>query len=322
MSAESRSNSSYRSRVGLSIDVTSPPDILELIRDAEALGVEQLWLTQISESADALTMFSAAFMQTEKINLGTSIVPVYPLHPLALAQQAHTVGALANGRLRLGVGPSTKSRVKRIYGLEMESPLAFLGEYIAILEAVLTDGTVNHTGRFFTANVTMDNPAPQVPVLASALGAEAFRQAGRIAHGAISWNCPPAYLTSIAIPALSEGAESVERSVPPLIAHACVVQTTDRRAALAAGRQHLSFYVRHPFYAAMFAAAGHPIPDDLTVPEGLIDSLIIAGTDDEIARRLVALLDSGPDELLISNLPLDADRHASDRRLLALIAAL
>lgn len=312
---------SIRSRIGVSIDVTHPADILQFTVDAERLGVEQLWLTQVSESVDALSIIAAAFTLTERIRIGTSIVPIYPLHPLAMAQQANTVGALGAGRFRLGVGPSTKSRVKRVYGLEMTSPLAYLGEYVSILRDVLWTGTVDHEGPSFTAKMTLDNDAMQVPVLTSALGKSAFRQAGAIADGAISWNCPPSYLQSVALPAITEGATSVGRSVPPLVAHICVALTADRDLAMEAGRTHLSFYVRHPFYSSMFAVAGYPISDDGSVPEGLIESLVIMGDENQVADGLRSLLDSGIDDVLISNFPVEG-RHESDRRLMKLIGSL
>ena len=90
---------------------------------------------------------------------------------------------------------------------------------------------------------------------------------------------------------------------------------------MAAGRQHLSSYIRHPFYAAMFAASGHPIEDDTVVPESLITDLIVTGDDDAVGRRLIELLDLGFDELLISNLAV-GDKHALDRRLLNIIREL
>lgn len=312
---------SRRSRIGISIEVLDPATMLRTIESAEAAGVEQLWLGQVSELADALSIFAAAFQRTQHINLGTSIVPIYPLHPLALAQQAATVGHLNPGRLRLGIGPSTRSRVKRVYGLPMDEPLAYLEEYVAILRDVLWEGTVDHHGRFLTAKVSMFDEAPRLPILTSALGASAFRLAGAVTDGVISWNCPPAYLHAIARPALEAGAREAGRPTPPLVAHVCVALSTDRDAVMAAGREHLTFYVQAPFYAAMFAAAGYPIPGDLTVPTPLIESLVIMGDDDTVAARLVELLDSGLDELLISNLVI-GDRTEADNRLFRLVGSL
>src|SRR5215207_342260 len=95
----------HRSRIGISLGSPAAATLLDAISEAEAAGVEQLWMTQGSVSVDALTVYATAFGRTTSIRLGTSIVPTYPRHPLALAQQAATVDALGHGRLRLGVGP-------------------------------------------------------------------------------------------------------------------------------------------------------------------------------------------------------------------------
>ncbi|MGH2548429.1 MAG: LLM class flavin-dependent oxidoreductase [Thermomicrobiales bacterium] len=309
-----------RSRVGISIETWDPLAMLKLIESAEAAGVEQLWLGQTSETPNALAIFAAAMPRTSTIRLGTAIVPIYPIHPLALARQAATVAAFGPGRLRLGIGPSTRSRINRVYGLPMEAPIERLEEYVAILRAVLWDGSVDFHGNQLTAKVSLDD-APRVPILTSALGESAFRLAGSVTDGAISWNCPPPYLLNHALPALIEGATTAGRPAPPLVAHVCVALTTDREEALAAGREHLSFYVKAPFYAAMFAAAGYPIPEDQSVPTPLIENLVIMGDEDSVAEQLVALLDSGLDELLISNL-VRGDRTAADERLIRLVGGL
>jgi F420-dependent oxidoreductase-like protein len=314
------STGTNRSRVGISIETWEPRAMLNLIESAEAAGVEQLWLGQTSETPNALAIFAAAIPRTSTIRLGTAIVPIYPLHPLALGQQAATVAAFGPGRLRLGIGPSTRSRMIRQFGLPMEAPIERLEEYVSILRAMLWEGRVDFHGKQLTAQVTLDD-APRVPILTSALGESAFRMAGAVTDGALSWNCPPAYLLNHARPALIEGAAAAGRPTPPLVAHVCVALTTDREEALAAGREHLSFYVKAPFYAAMFAAAGYPIPDDQSVPTSLIESLVIMGDEDAVAEQLVALLDSGLDELLISNL-VRGDRTAADDRIIRLVGSL
>lgn len=99
-----------RERVGISIGATDAQALVALIEQAEAAGVEQLWMTQNPVSTDTLTVYAAAMGRTERVRLGTSIVPTYPRHPLALVQQAATVAALGSGRLRLGVGPTCARR--------------------------------------------------------------------------------------------------------------------------------------------------------------------------------------------------------------------
>jgi alkanesulfonate monooxygenase SsuD/methylene tetrahydromethanopterin reductase-like flavin-dependent oxidoreductase (luciferase family) len=80
-----------RERVGLVVDGTNTVTAVTTIATAEAVGavgVRQIWMTQSPSNPDTLTIFAAAIAKTSIIRLGTSIVPTYPRHPLALAQQA------------------------------------------------------------------------------------------------------------------------------------------------------------------------------------------------------------------------------------------
>jgi F420-dependent oxidoreductase-like protein len=309
----------HRSRIGMSIGGSNAATLLDAISEAEASSVEQLWMTQGPVSVDALTVYGAAFGRTKSIRLGTSIVPTYPRHPLALAQQAATVDALGNGRLRLGVGPSHRPVIEGVYGLPMQSPLEHLREYIGILRAALWEGVVERQGRFFTARATF-NSTPRVPLLISALGEGAFQLAGEISDGAISWNCPPSYLIDVALPALQRGARNANRPTPPLIAHAWVALSTNIEAVRAAARKALSGYVRLPFYATMFAAAGFPVQDGKP-SDALLDALVISGEAEAVTGRVYALLDSGLDELLLTHVGM-GDEAEQRTRLFGLVGQL
>src|SRR5947207_6560935 len=118
-----------RERVGLVIEARDVATALSKIREAEQAGVKQAWMTQSVGMLDTLTLFAAMAMQTTGVRLGTSIIPVYPRHPLVMALQAATVDALAPGRLRLGVGTSHRHVMENVYGLSMPSPLAYLHDF-------------------------------------------------------------------------------------------------------------------------------------------------------------------------------------------------
>jgi alkanesulfonate monooxygenase SsuD/methylene tetrahydromethanopterin reductase-like flavin-dependent oxidoreductase (luciferase family) len=102
----------------------------------------------------------------------------------------------------------------------MGSPLAHLREYVKILHALLWHGEVDVSGDYFTVRTALpaDVPPPRVPIPISALRPNAFRLAGEIADGAISWVTPIDYLVETAMPALQAGAEAAGRARPPLIA--------------------------------------------------------------------------------------------------------
>jgi F420-dependent oxidoreductase-like protein len=301
-----------RERIGLTIDNANTLESIQAIIDAERAGVKQIWTTQGPGSGDALTYFAIAATQTSTIRLGTSILPTYPRHPLALAAQACTFHDIAPGRLRLGIGASHRPIIEGIYGIKMTAPLAHTHEYASILRAALWEGRVDHHGRFYNVTATQLKQA-RVPILISALGPGAFKADGEIADGAISWNCPVPYLLQTALPALQEGARQAQRPTPPLIAHISVAVSTDRQAVLAAARKRLRTYASLPFYRQMFAESGYPIAENDTLTDALIDNLVVSGDEQTITRRLHELLASGLDELLLMNIPVeDAKREWTD----------
>ena len=123
---------------------------------------------------------------------------------------------------------------------------------------MLWEGRVDHQGTFFKVATSFPRPA-QIPLLISALGENAFRLAGEIADGAISWVCPVPYLLDTALPALRAGAQAQHRPAPPLVAHIPVAMSTDEAAVHEAATPRISFYTKAPFYAHMFAEAGFPV---------------------------------------------------------------
>jgi F420-dependent oxidoreductase-like protein len=311
-----------RERIGLIVDGANAAAAVKTIAAAEAAGVRQIWMVQSPWSPDILTTFAAAATKTSRVRLGTSIVPTYPRHPLVLAQQALALYDVAPGRLRLGIGPSHKAIIEDIYGLPQTTPLAHLLEYVNVLRTALWEGKVDHHGQFFNVIVTLPRTA-QIPVLISTLGKKAFQLAGEIADGALSWVCPVPYLLHTGIPTLRTAASAVGRSAPPpLVAYISVAISEDRGSVLAAGHQMLDFYAKLPFYAKMFSDAGFPLTSNQTsVPDALVDSLVISGNEATVAARFTELLAAGLDELNVALVPI-TDAGDEQSRLMHLIGQL
>lgn len=305
-------SASVRERVGLVVAGPGSRAVVELIVAAEEAGVGQVWMTQGASTPDTLGIFAAAAMRTLTIGLGSAIVPTYPRHPLALAQQALTINDLAPGRLRLGVGPSHKPIIEGVFGLSLDAPMRHLREYVAILHGLLNEGRSEYAGDFYRVKASLLRPSP-TPILISALREGAFRLAGEVSDGALSWLCPPEYLLRTALPALRAGAGKAGRPAPPLVAHVPIALSTDRAAVIAAGRKLIGGYARLPFYANMFADAGFPPHADGSVPDGLVDGLVVSGDEATIAARLRELLDGGLDELLVLPVPIAAEAAERQR---------
>jgi F420-dependent oxidoreductase-like protein len=289
---------SLHERIGFSISGNDASQLLTTIQHAEQSGVRQIWMTQGPTSLDALTVYAAALVQTQSIRLGTSIIPTYPRHPIALMQQAFTVDALHPGRLRLGVGSSHRPVIERTYGMEMPRPLSHLKSYVSVLHQASHQGSVDWQDEWFTARAGWPH-APHIPILVATLGESAYHQAGMISDGAISWNTPLSFLEHTALPALTAGAAAANRPRPPLVAHAWVSLHPDADEVHAATLETVSGYARLPFYANMFAAAGYAVRDGVVDP-ALAQALVIHGDAMAIRERLTQFFDCGIDEVLLT----------------------
>ncbi len=310
----------YAGRIGFAFVPQQSGQAVDLIERAERAGVDTVWTVMPALGLDTLTLFAAAAMRTERIRFGTAIVPAFTRHPLGLATQVAALEGLAPGRLRLGVGTAHARTMVDVYHLDFRRPLGRLREYLAILRPLLHEGEAHIHGQWYSGDATIPNP-PGTPVLVSALRAPAFRLAGELSDGALAWLCPPAYLRRVAPPALEDGARQAGRVRPPLIAHLPVVMTPDRDRAYEAAKRQLAYYAAAPFYARMFADAGHPLDAEGRITDGLLDELLVYGTPDQVSSRLRERLDGGMDEIYPALLPLD-DQRAEEDALLAVLGDL
>jgi len=306
-----------RLTIGVHVIAPTVQEVIGRIKLAEEAGVDVAWMTKGSAHFDPLAVFAAAATQTSRIRFGTSIVPTFPIHPMALAQSAVVVDQLAPGRLRLGVGPSHKPAMEGAWGIPFERPLEHLREYLTILKTLLSEGRVSFEGKRLTAKGQL--PAPtQVTVMASALRTNGFRVCGELADGAISWMCPLPYLRDGAIPALREGAEKAGRTPPPLVAHIPVAVSEDAEAVREAARRQIGFYPRVPFYSQMLQDAGYPEAKDGELSDRMIDALVVHGSSSEVQARLREATNHGAAEVLAMPLSPANDPGAVERTVRAL----
>ncbi len=178
--------------VGVAVSGPTIREIQAMILRAEELGIHAAWMTTGGARPDSITAFAATAGLTERIKLGTSIVPTYPRHPLVMVQQAQIVATLAPGRFRLGVGPSHRPTIEAM-GIDFNAPLGHLREYLQILKAIMQQGRVDFDGEHYTAHDGIAEPL-DIEIMGSALRKGSFELCGAESDGAISWICPFNYL--------------------------------------------------------------------------------------------------------------------------------
>ena len=297
--------------IGVGIGASSALDFCAQITEAEEFGIPTAWATiGGAGGGDPLTALGAALSQTKQIAGGTAIIPTWPRHPLAIAQQTVALEELTPGRLRLGLGPSHKPMMTRSIGAQWHKPLTHLREYLTSLKTLFANGTVDFEGEQVTLRTSIKSPI-NVEILASALRQKSFSLCGELTDGAPSWMCPKTYLIEQALPALNRGAESANRDKRiPLIAHVPIAVSSDRSVARHLAQEQLARYSEIPFYQAMFQEAGFEIAGN-PYPDELLDDLVISGTEDEVAEKLVSYISEGCGEVLAAPLINDADRASS-----------
>lgn len=275
-----------RTKLGLVVQPDEAPFALEAIRMAEQAGCDTVWLTAGRLRPDALTIFAAASQITTRIRMGTSVIPTWPRHPLAIAQQVGALESLAPGRVRLGLGPSTAAAMSP-YGARFRRPLSHLREYLTCLRTLFSEGRVDFQGDFIRAKGQLAGPLP-TPVLASALGRGAFRLCGEAADGAITWVCPPPYVRNVGLPALQSGAKAKNRPPPPVVLCVPTLVSENPRSIHRAAQKYVAPYRRFQFYRQMFEAAGFPSADG-PLSQPFIENLVVHGSVDQVAARLSEL---------------------------------
>jgi alkanesulfonate monooxygenase SsuD/methylene tetrahydromethanopterin reductase-like flavin-dependent oxidoreductase (luciferase family) len=299
--------------IGVQVVARDAAGIVDGIVHAEEMGIPAAWLTTGGTAPDALTVFAAAAMRTNRILMGTSIVPTYPRHPIAVVQQTVALASLAPGRFRLGVG---------MFGIPFQRPLAHLRAYLKVLKGLLQEGAADVDEAGIVAHARLAGPPPNVPVMASALQRRSFELCGEAADGAITWICPASYVRDVALPALRAGAERAGRPAPPMVMHVPVCVTEDAGAVREAVRAQYGGYLRTISYPAMLAAAGFPEAQQGQWSDAAIDAVVVHGPEATVAERLRGLIALGVREIIASPIGAGADPAATVQRTLRLVADL
>jgi 5,10-methylenetetrahydromethanopterin reductase len=302
-------------RIGISLGEPSGSDALsqlgDEIRRAADDGFASAWLLNIF-GLDALTALAVAGRGTGGIELGTAVVPTYPRHPAALAQQALTVALALEGRLALGIGLSHKIVIEDMYGYSFDRPARHMSEYLSVLLPLLDGETASFDGETVRAHVGLSTPrAGRPPVLLAAMAPRMLRLAGQRADGTILWMTGPATVRDYIVPAVTAAAREAGRSSPRVVCQLPVCVTDDAAAARAAANQMLALYGELPSYRAMLDREGADGPGDVAV----------AGPEDAVAAQIAALADAGVTDFVAVEFAQGADRPRTRALLRSLAAA-
>jgi alkanesulfonate monooxygenase SsuD/methylene tetrahydromethanopterin reductase-like flavin-dependent oxidoreductase (luciferase family) len=181
------------------------PELRQLARDAEALGVDTLWvpdhlLRDLGSGErvgfwECWTILTALAEATSTVGIGSHIVSTGFRNPALVAKMAATLQEVSAGRLILGLGsgvPATDSSWEA-FGYDAERHVTRYAESVEVIvrllrgETVTFDGEIVHTNAAAILPVASGPPAP--PVWLAAKGERTTRIAAQWAD-AININVP------------------------------------------------------------------------------------------------------------------------------------
>jgi len=239
--------------------------MIERVAGIEADGFSSVWLPQ-SSGFDALTVLAVAGNRVPRLELGTSVVPTFPRHPIALAAQALTTNAAVGGRLLLGLGLSHKMSIEGSYGLSYDRPARHMSEYLAALVPLLRNGAVDVAGETISARIALNTPGATPPaVLLAALQPRMLALAGGVAHGTITWCAGPITVEEQIVPLVTAAAREAGRPAPRVCVALPTIVTDDEDYGRRMGDAQLEGYGSIPVYRAVLDREGVAGPGDISV---------------------------------------------------------
>ncbi|MEJ7770402.1 MAG: LLM class F420-dependent oxidoreductase [Geodermatophilaceae bacterium] len=320
----SRPATGSRIRIGVALADPEPgPDPLAAleaqIRAAAEQGFASAWLANIF-SLDALTALAVAGRHVPGIELGTAVVPIYPRHPAALAQQAITAHLALGERLVLGIGTSHKVVVEGVFGYSFDRPARHMREYLSALVPLLRHGEVSIDGETIAAHYQVTGPRPARPpsVLLAALGPRMLELAGTYTDGTILWMTGPTTIRDHIVPAIGSAAEAAGRPAPRIICTLPVCVTADEGAARRRADKVFAMYGALPSYRAMLDREGVDRPSGVAIigsEESVteqIQGLAAVGVTDFVASEFAKGHEAGHTRALLSRLATGSGSLSSD----------
>jgi 5,10-methylenetetrahydromethanopterin reductase len=305
-------------RIGVALPDPSGPDaqgrpplgqVHDALRRAADDGFASAWMNNIF-GLDALTALAVAGSQVPGIELGTAVVPTYPRHPAALAQQALTVAAATDGRLTLGVGTSHEVVIRDMFGHDFSRPVEHTREYLSILRPLLHGEPAKVRGNQLSADITLATPGPTpIPLLLAALGPRMLRLAAEYADGTVLWMTGPATVRSHIVPTITAATEAVGRPSPRVVCILPICVTSDPAAARAAAAKVFAPYGQLPSYRAMLDREGAAGPADVA----------LVGDEAAVEAQLADLADAGVTDFVAGEFGRGEDATRTRRLLTSLL---
>ncbi|MFE9438193.1 LLM class flavin-dependent oxidoreductase [Streptomyces sp. NPDC006602] len=174
-------------RIGVMYDRDWAPEELPVFaRQAEALGVDDLWVVEDLGWNGGVSAAAVALGATERVRVGIGITPAPLRSPALLAMELATLARVFPGRLVAGIGHGVREWMVSV-GVAPSSPLALLEETITSVRALLRGERVELEGRELRLDGIrlVHPPTEPPPLVAGVVRPRSLELSGRVADGTL-----------------------------------------------------------------------------------------------------------------------------------------
>ena len=283
---------------------------VEMAKYADRIGVDSLWVLETRLVADAIGPMAVYAAATERIRIGSAVLPLWTRNPALLASTFATLDLLAPGRIVLGLGAWWEPLATRV-GVKRQKAVGATREVIESVRQLLSmKEEVSYKGDYVQMErLYLDHGGTQphdVKIYIGAVGPQMLRLAGRIADGVILNSNHTVAAIKKAVEHVRLGAESAGRSLDQieLLKNLPVKLGRDKKMLLQEVKPRLALYlaqqphIQGPTEAdpelvqrlkaiiSWPATQEQAIEGARLIPDELVESLGCYGDEDNVRSRL------------------------------------
>ena len=288
-------------------------DVKQLVQFIDHLDYNQVWVTNEKFFYDMNAMTSIVAQNTNKVQIGTFVADPYSTHPALLAMQINTLDKISNQRAVLGIGAGGTGFPAM--GLKRVKPALAIKEAIQVIRRLLAGETVNFQGQVIQCtNARLNVPArADIPIVEATRGELVFKVGGEVGDGVmISTYAEPVGM-NVALNEIKKGTDLSGRKLSDLnlIARVDACISENRRQAIDAVKPMIGISLWNSYPDRSFVhRVGLEVPDELEevikkrdynlmkthahlIPDSFIDKFCWAGTAEDVAEKVAAVVDMG-----------------------------
>ena len=288
-------------RIGAALQYAADPKAgADEMAGWEEAGLDVLWVSE-AYGFDAVSIMGYLAAKTERVQIGSAILPIYSRTPALLAQTAAGLDAMSAGRTILGIGASGPQVIEGWHGVAYDRPLARTREIIELCrrawqrEILVHDGIYRlplppeqGTGLGKPLKLLSHPVRSRIPIYVAALGDKNVEMTAELAEGWMPFLFHPEKASDVWGRALMTGAARRGAELGPLevVAGAPLAIGDDVTELRDLARPLVALYV------GGMGAKGRNFYHDLMTRYGFgaeadrIQDLYLAGRKDEAAAAV------------------------------------